>query len=64
MIRTVIEGLRVRLGAVPPWVALLVASAGLFLAGSASFAIAGGTDLAQVGVAGAVLAVAVIAAFL
>lgn len=61
--RAWLAGVLGRIG-VPPWVALLVLSAALFLAGSASFALSGGSGLAQLGVFGAVAAVAVIAAFL
>lgn len=47
----------------PPWIVWLILSAVLFLAGSASFALGGSHQLAQVGVLGAIAAVAVIAAF-
>ncbi len=46
-----------------PWVALLVLSAVLFLAGSASFSIGGSHGMAQAGVIGAIAAVAAIASF-
>ena len=48
----------------PPWVALMLLSAVLFLAGSASFGAGGSRHLAEIGVVGAIAAVAVIAAFL
>ncbi|MBN9560447.1 MAG: hypothetical protein J0H14_06910 [Alphaproteobacteria bacterium] len=47
----------------PPWVALLLLSAVLFLAGSASFGVGGAHRMAQVGVVGAIAAIAAIAAF-
>ncbi len=47
----------------PPWIVWLVLSAVLFLGGSASFALDGSHQMAQVGVLGAIAAVAVIAAF-
>lgn len=46
-----------------PGIALLVLSAVLFLAGSATFGMAGGREFAQFGILGAVAAVAVIVAF-
>lgn len=42
----------------------LILSAGLFLLGAASFSGHGARQLAEIGVAGAVMAIAVIAAFL
>jgi len=46
-----------------PWIVWLILSAALFLAGSATFALGGSHQMAQVGVLGATAAVAVIAAF-
>ena len=51
-----------RLG-LPPWIALLVVSALLFLMGSASFGISGAHQTAQIGIVGAIVAIAVIAGF-
>lgn len=51
-----------RLG-LPSWIVLLVLSAVLFLAGSASFGLGGASGIAQIGVLGAIAAVAVIVAF-
>lgn len=51
-----------RLG-LPPWIGFLLASALLFLVGSASFAWSGASSTAQMGVLGAIVAVAAIAAF-
>ncbi len=47
----------------PTWIVWLILSAALFLAGSATFALGGSHQMAQVGVLGAIAAVAVIAAF-
>jgi hypothetical protein len=47
-----------------PWVTWLVLSAVLFLAGSASFALGGAYHAAQLGVMGALVAVAMIVTFL
>ena len=47
----------------PSWIVLLVLSAVLFLAGSASFGLGGASGAAQLGVLGAIAAVAVILAF-
>ena len=47
----------------PLWIVLLVLSAVLFLAGSASFGLGSASGAAQLGVLGAVAAVAVIVAF-
>ena len=51
-----------RLG-MPSWIVLLVLSAVLFLAGSASFGLGGSSGAAQLGVLGAIAAVAMIVAF-
>ena len=51
-----------RLG-MPSWIVLLVLSAVLFLAGSASFGLGGASGAAQLGVLGAIAAVAMIVAF-
>jgi hypothetical protein len=47
-----------------PWIVLMILTAVLFLAGSASFGLSGAHQMAQVGVLGAVAAVAVLVAFL
>lgn len=54
---------RVRLRPPSPFIWLIL-SAGLFLLGAASFSGHGARQLAEIGVVGAVMAVAVIAAFL
>lgn len=46
----------------PPGIALMVLSAVLFLAGSASFRLSGARDVAEIGVVGAIAAIAVIVA--
>jgi hypothetical protein len=48
---------------VPPWIGLMVLAAVLFLVGAASFGLSGSAALAQVGELGAIVAVAVILAF-
>lgn len=60
--KTAVSRLRQRIK-LPPWVALMLLSAVLFLAGSTSFMLHGAHHLAQVGIVGAIAAVAVLAAF-
>jgi hypothetical protein len=47
----------------PAWIVLMILAAVLFLAGSASFGLSGARQMAQVGVLGAIAAVAVLVAF-
>ena len=48
---------------VPVWIVLMILAAVLFLAESASFGLSGAHQMAQVGVLGAIAAVAVLVAF-
>ena len=52
-----------RFNKVPLWIVLMILAAVLFLAGSASFGLGGAHQMAQVGVLGAIAAVAVLVAF-